>query len=197
MAEPEERERARAHLLASAETKQRMAETCLDAILQAAERITAALRAGGKLMLCGNGGSAADSQHIAAELTNRLSARFERPALPALALTTDTSFLTAHANDYGFETVFERQVAALGRAGDVLVAISTTGHSKNVVRAVQFCRQREIVTIALLGGDGGRLLGLADIAIVVPGTNTQHIQEGHITIGHIVCDLVERALFRI
>ncbi|MBM4431815.1 MAG: SIS domain-containing protein [Chloroflexi bacterium] len=189
------RERARAHLLVSAEVKRRIAETCLDEILAAAEMIAGALRAEGKVMLCGNGGSAADSQHIAAEFTNRLSADLERPALAALALTTDTSFLTANANDYGFEHVFERQVEAVGREGDVLIGISTSGNSQNVVRAVRFCRGRGIKTIGLLGGDGGQLRALVDLAIVVPSTSPQHVQEGHIAIGHIVCELVERTLF--
>ncbi|MBM4430821.1 MAG: SIS domain-containing protein [Chloroflexi bacterium] len=189
------RQRIRTHLLASAEVKRRIAETCLEEILAAAEMITAALRAGGKVMLCGNGGSAADSQHIAAEFTNRLSAELERPALAALALTTDTSFLTANANDHGFEHVFERQVEALGREGDILISISTSGNSQNVVRAVRFCRSRGVKTIGLLGGNGGQLGTLVDLAIVVPSTNTQHIQEGHITVGHILCDLVERVMF--
>ncbi|MBI3895985.1 MAG: SIS domain-containing protein [Acidobacteria bacterium] len=191
----EARERVRTHLLASAETKRRIADTCLEDILTAATIITEALRAGGKVMLCGNGGSAADSQHIAAELTSRLSAEFERPALAAVALTTDTSFLTANANDYGFGYVFERQVEALGRKDDVLVGISTSGNSENVVRAIRSCRERGIKTIGLLGGTGGQIRNLVDVAIVVPSTSTQHIQEGHIAIGHIVCDLVERAIF--
>jgi D-sedoheptulose 7-phosphate isomerase len=189
------RERARAHLLASAEVKRRIAETCLDEIVAGAEMIAQSLQAGGKVMLCGNGGSAADSQHIAAEFTNRLRAELERPALAALALTTDTSFLTSNANDYGFEHVFGRQVEALGREGDVLIGISTSGNSENVMRAVKFCRGRSIKTIGLLGGNGGQLRELVDLAIVVPSTNTQRIQEGHITVGHILCDLVERAVF--
>ena len=144
MDEPTARERARDHLTASAETKRRIAETCLDEILRAAELVAAALRSGGKVMTCGNGGSAADSQHISAEFTNRLSAEFDRPALAAMALTTDTSFLTANANDFGFGYVFERQVQALGREGDILIGISTSGNSENVVRAVRLCRERGI-----------------------------------------------------
>jgi len=115
--------------------------------------------------------------------------------LAALALTTDTSFLTSNANDYGFEHVFERQVQALGRDGDVLIGISTSGTSRNVVRAVQCCRELHIKTIGLLGGNGGEVRPLVDVAIVVPSTNTQHVQEAHITIGHIVSELVEEALF--
>ena len=189
------RERAKQHLTESAETKQAIAKECLDEILAAAQMIAQALRAGGKVMLCGNGGSAADSQHIAAEFTNRLSADFERPALSALALTTDTSFLTSNANDYGFEYVFERQVEALGRQGDVLIAISTSGKSQNVVRAVQLCQKRGIKTIGMIGVGGGTLRNLVDVVIMVPSKNTQYIQEGHISIGHIICDLVEQQLF--
>jgi D-sedoheptulose 7-phosphate isomerase len=157
--------------------------------------VTEALRTGCKVMLCGNGGSAADSQHIAAEFTNRLRPDLQRPAMAALALTTDTSFLTSNANDYGFEHVFERQVEGLGREGDVLIGISTSGNSRNVIRAVQVCRNRRIATIGLLGGSGGQLRPLVDLAVVVPSSSTQHIQEAHITIGHIVSELVEQRLF--
>jgi D-sedoheptulose 7-phosphate isomerase len=189
------RECARTHLLASAKVKRDVAAACLGEIVAAAEMMIQTLRTGGKVMLCGNGGSAADSQHIAAEFTNRLSADLPRPPLAALALTTDTSFLTANANDYGFEHVFERQVQALGRDGDVLIGISTSGTSRNVVRAVQCCRELHIKTVGLLGGNGGEVRPLVDVAIVVPSTSTQHVQEAHITIGHIVSELVEEALF--
>lgn len=187
--------RVRAHLLTSADVKRDMAHSQGDAVAAAAELVAAALRTGNKVMLCGNGGSASDAQHIAAEFTNRLRAEVQRPALPALALTTDTSFLTSHANDYGFETVFQRQIEALGRAGDVLVAISTTGNSENVIRAVQACRASAVRTVGLLGAGGGRLRSLVDLAIVVPSDLTQHIQETHIAVGHILCELVEDALF--
>jgi D-sedoheptulose 7-phosphate isomerase len=189
------RECARTHLLASAKVKRDVAAACLGEIVAAAEMMIQTLRTGGKVMLCGNGGSAADSQHIAAEFTNRLSADLPRPPLAALALTTDTSFLTANANDYGFEHVFERQVQALGRDGDVLIGISTSGTSRNVVRAVQCCRELHIKTVGLLGGNGGEVRPLVNVAIVVPSTSTQHVQEAHITIGHIVSKLVEEALF--
>jgi D-sedoheptulose 7-phosphate isomerase len=188
-------QRVRAHLLASAEVKQCLAESHLDTVLAVAEMVASTLRSGKKLMLCGNGGSAADSQHIAAEFTNRLRAEWRRPALAAVALTTDTTFLTSHANDYGFEYVFQRQIEALGRAGDVLVAISTSGNSKNVIRAVQACRSRGIKTVGLLGAKGGRLRSLVDLPLIVPSDNTQHIQEAHIALGHIIADLVEGALF--
>ena len=147
-------------------------------------------------MLCGNGGSAADSQHIAAEFTNRLRPDLQRAALPALsALTTDTSFLTSHANDFCFENVFQRQIEALGRPGDVLVAISSSGNSENVIRAARACRARGITTIGLLGRRGGHLGSLVDVPIIVPSDNTQHVQETHIALGHIIAELVERALF--
>lgn len=190
----ESRRRIRAHLLASADVKQRMADSCLNDVFAGVELIVAAFDRGGKLMLCGNGGSAADSQHIAAEFTNRLRPELERPALPALALTTDTSFLTAHANDSCFESVFERQIEALGHPGDVLVAISSSGNSENVIRAVHACRLRGIKTIGLLGRKGGQLGSLVDVPIIVPSENTQHVQETHIAVGHIIADLVESVL---
>jgi D-sedoheptulose 7-phosphate isomerase len=145
-------------------------------------------------MLCGNGGSAADCQHIAAELVSTLTQAFRRPALSAIALTTDSSFLTAYSNDYGFEGIFARQVEAHGAPGDVLIAISTSGNSRNVVLAVEKARDLGIHTVGLLG-TGGKLQELPDIVVAVPSTNTAHIQECHITLGHILCDLVERSLF--
>lgn len=148
------------------------------------------LQQGGKLLFCGNGGSAADAQHLATECMVRLES--ERCPIPALALTTDTSLLTAAGNDHGFETIFARQIAGLGRRGDVLVAISTSGNSPNVVCAVEEARRRELQTIGLLGKDGGRLKDLVHLALVVPSANTQRIQEVHITVGHIVCGALER-----
>lgn len=184
-----------AQLLEAAEVKRLMSQSCTDAILAAAQVIVRALRSGGKVMLCGNGGSAADAQHIAAELVGRLRRRSERPALAALALTTDTSCLTALANDFGFEQVFERQVQALGRPEDVLVGISTSGDSQNVVRAVNAARAVGMGTVALLGQGGRSLEGLVDVAIAVPSSNTPRTQEGHIAAGHILCELVEQMLF--
>ena len=140
-------------------------------------------------------GSAADSQHIAAEFVSVLSQTFPRPAVPSIALTTDTSMLTASANDFGFDGVFERQVEALGRAGDVLMGITTSGNSTNVLKAVARAKQAGMTTIGLSGRDGGRIREAADQCIVVPSDSTQHIQEAHIAIGHILCDLVERSLF--
>lgn len=185
---------ARDYLLASASVKQEVAERCLDSIVAAAGLIAQTFRAQGKLLLCGNGGSAADCQHMAGELVNRLTADFPRPALPAIALTTDTSVLTAFANDFGFDGVFERQVQALGRPGDVLLGISTSGSSINVVRAVTAARDVGMRTVALTG-TAGRLKELVEVAIAVPGESIQHIQEAHLTIEHLLCHLVERDLF--
>lgn len=188
------KERARAHLLGSGDVQRQVAELCLDTILRASRLIADSFKSGGKLLLCGNGGSAADAQHVAAEFVSRLTADFERPGLPAIALTTDTSFLTAYANDYGFEGVFERQVGALGNPGDVLMGISTSGSSRNVLRAMEAASAAGLATIALTGM-GGRMSELADVAIVVPSQDTQHVQEAHLAIEHVVCDLVERHLF--
>jgi D-sedoheptulose 7-phosphate isomerase len=187
-------EQIRAHLRESARVKQEIAEKQTDSILAAAEVISRALLKGGKLLLCGNGGSAADCQHMATEFVSRLTKEFVRPAIPAIALTTDTSFLTAFANDCGYEGVFARQVEALGKSGDVLLGISTSGSSANVVSAVVTARQRGLHTIALIGS-AGRLQELADIAIQAPSSVTQYIQEAHLSIEHIICHLVERKLY--
>jgi phosphoheptose isomerase len=192
--EAEQRDRARAHLLASAEVKRQVVVQCLEAILAAAQLMAETFRSGGKLLLCGNGGSAADCQHMAAELVNRLSKDFARPGLPAIALTTDTSFLTAFANDCGFDGVFARQVQAFGKGGDVLLGISTSGNSANVIRAVETAQAASLRTVVLTGS-GGRLAGMAQVAIAVPSTHTQYIQEAHLAIEHVLCDLVERSLF--
>lgn len=191
---PDRLERVRRYLHASAEVKLEAAWECGEAILAASAMITRAFRSGGKLLLCGNGGSAADCQHVAAEFVSRLRKEFERPALPAMALTTDTSFLTAFANDCGYDGVFERQVEAFGRPGDVLVGISTSGGSANVLRAVEGARAAGLGTIVLTGR-GGPLGRMADVAIRVPSGDTQHIQETHLAIEHLICTLVEQELF--
>jgi D-sedoheptulose 7-phosphate isomerase len=178
----------------SAEVTEAMSARAAD-IARAAAIITESFRGGGKLLLCGNGGSAADCQHVAAEFVNRLNKDRERRALPALALTTDTSCLTAYANDYGFEGVYARQVEAFGTAGDVLLAISTSGSSPNVLAAVDAARARGIAVVALLG-ETGRLAGAADVAIKVPSRSTELIQQVHLAVEHLLCELVERALFR-
>jgi len=155
--------------------------------------ISDTLNRGNKLLVMGNGGSAADSQHFVAEIVGRF--KMERRALPAVALSTDTSILTAIGNDYGFDAVFSRQVEALAAPGDAVVGISTSGHSPNVLKALDIAKARGCRTIGLLGKDGGSIKGACDLALVVPSDDTPRIQEGHITIIHIVCDLVEKSLF--
>ena len=165
---------------------------CQANIAEAAECCIAALKRGNTIFLCGNGGSAADAQHIAAELVGRFIA--DRRSLPGIALTTDTSALTAIANDYGYEHIFARQLEGLAKAGDVLIGISTSGNSPNVKHACDTAREREVTTIALSGRSGGELLAAADISVVVPSQETARIQECHILIGHILCDLIETKL---
>lgn len=154
--------------------------------------IIAALKKGGKVVFFGNGGSAADAMHLAGELVGHL--KLERPAIPAIALTANTSIITAIANDDGYETVFSRQVEALVNKNDVVIAISTSGNSPNVIRAVTAAKAKGARTIGLTGGSGGKLAGVVDLALVVPSNDTQRIQEAHITIGHIICELVERMM---
>lgn len=185
---------ARGHTLKSIEVQQQVTQVCLGSIVLAADVITRSIRRGGKLLLCGNGGSAADCQHLAGEFINCLSKDFKREGLPAIALTTDTSVLTSIANDSDYQWIFERQVRSLGRPNDVLLGISTSGSSRNVVQAVQVANQLGMSTIALTGM--GSLLGeLAEVAIQVPHDDTQHIQEAHLVIEHILCRLVELQLF--
>jgi D-sedoheptulose 7-phosphate isomerase len=179
----------------SSETKLKMKDACIDQTLEAVGVIINAYKNKNKLLLCGNGGSAADCQHIATEFMIRLNHKINRPALCAIALTTDTSNLTAGGNDIGFENVFARNVQGLGNKGDVLIAISTSGNSLNVIKAVDMAHEQELVVIGLLGGTGGKLKGLVDIPIVIPSLNTQRIQEGHITLAHIICELVELDLY--
>lgn len=160
---------------------------------QAAVLIADVLESGNKLLVMGNGGSAGDSQHFAAEIVGRF--KMERRGLPAIALTTDTSILTAVANDYGFEQIFSRQVEALADPGDVVVGISTSGNSPNVLKGLELARSIGCRTIGLLGRDGGAIKGTVDLDITIPGDDTARIQEGHITVIHIICDLIERRLF--
>ena len=182
-------------LTESAETKISIQRECMNEILSAVEILFNTYKNGHKLLLCGNGGSAADCQHIATELMVRLNHKIKRPALAAIALTTDTSNLTAGGNDIGFENVFARNVQGLGNEGDVLLAISTSGNSANVVKAVETAKSKKIKTIGFLGGLGGKLKDMVDLPIVIPSYNTQRIQEGHITIAHIVCELTEMELY--
>jgi D-sedoheptulose 7-phosphate isomerase len=163
-------------------------------LILCAERISQAFTADRKLMICGNGGSAADAQHIAAEFVNRFM--LERPPLPAIALTTDSSVITSIGNDYSFEDVFSKQVKAIGLEGDVLLVITTSGNSANVISAVKAARGLGIYTVTFTGGDGGRVRSLADMALVVKSNTTARIQEAHSLAGHIICQLVDYLLFQ-
>ena len=182
------------HLERSAAVKAKAAEECADAAAEAASMIAASLADGGTLMLCGNGGSAGDAQHIAAEFVATLDHARPRPGLRALALTTDTSFLTAYSNDFGYQDIFARQVETLGRSGDVLIGISTSGNSGNVVAAMEKAKSMGIKTIALTGASGGKLKAVADLTIAVPADQTALIQETHIALGHAITASVETAL---
>ena len=165
----------------------------LDAVKKAAGLCIAAVRKGNKILLAGNGGSAADAQHIAGELVNRFM--IDRPALAAISLSTDTSILTSIANDTEFTNVFSRQVEAIGREGDVLLVISTSGNSKNIVNAINAAKEKSIKVIGFLGGIGGLIKDMTDVNVLIPSDNIQRIQEGHITAAHIICELIERDLY--
>jgi D-sedoheptulose 7-phosphate isomerase len=163
-------------------------------VFRAIDLCESSLRGGGKLFFCGNGGSAADAQHLATELLVRLRSRVERPSWPAIALTLDPAALTAGGNDYGFEDVFSRPLSGLGRQGDVLFGISTSGRSANVIKALQVARGMGICTIGFFGGDGGRAAPLCDVALIVPSDETARVQEAHITLGHAILELLEDRL---
>lgn len=165
----------------------------LNLIESSAEIVTKAYQNGFKTLLAGNGGSAADAQHIAGEFVSRFY--FDRPGIPSIALTTDTSIITAIGNDYGFDKLFERQVQAQGQKGDVFIGITTSGNSENIIRALAACHDKEIKTIVLTGKTGGKVSDLCDICIKVPSVETPRIQEAHILIGHIICCIVEDNLF--
>ncbi|MBI3725492.1 SIS domain-containing protein [bacterium] len=182
----------RSRLQESARTLTKLLETEMASIVAAGRLLADAIKGGRKVLFCGNGGSAADCQHIATELVVRLTPVFVRPALAAVALTTDSSLLTACANDFGFEHVFERQVEALGQKGDALVAITTSGKSRNVVLALEKARSLSLGTVLLSAGTGGDCARLADVRVLVPHTETGHIQECHIAIGHVLAELIER-----
>ncbi|HMG36894.1 MAG TPA: D-sedoheptulose 7-phosphate isomerase [Blastocatellia bacterium] len=177
----------------SVAVKQQFFKDNAELVAEAASLLISAIRSNGKILVFGNGGSAADAQHIAAELVNRLN--YDRPPIAALALTTDTSILTSVANDSSFDELFERQLRALGRAGDLALAISTSGNSPNVLRAAFAAREIGMPVVALAGRDGGELAALADVALVVRAQSTQRIQETHITIAHILCELIESELY--
>lgn len=175
--------------------KEKMLSKCSKAIEQASNAMYQAVKKGKKILWCGNGGSAADSQHMAAELMGGLVSH-DRAPIPSIALTTDTSFLTAWTNDTGYDTVFSRQIEGLGHEGDVLLAISTSGNSKNVINAVIAAKEKKIISIALTGESGGKLALLSDIDICIPSSNTQIVQEGHLLAEHILCELLEKNLMK-
>ena len=179
----------------SYETKQKIYENeaLLDAVVDVAQKCVALYRTDKKTILAGNGGSAADAQHIAAELVGRYG--FDRPSIPSLALTTDTSNLTAIGNDYGYDQVFSRQLEGMGQEGDIFIGISTSGNSVNILKAFESAKKKNIMTVALTGRDGGKMAAMADIVLVVPSNSTPRIQESHILIGHILCDIIEKEIF--
>ncbi len=179
----------------SIQAKQRLLEdsSVMDTILEATNAVIEAYKRGNKTLIAGNGGSAADAQHIAAEFVSRFA--FDRPGIPSIALTTDSSILTAVGNDYGFDRVFARQIEANGVEGDIFIAISTSGNSTNILEAINSAKSKHITTIGLTGGDGGKMADICDITIKVPSYSTPRIQESHIMIGHIICAIVEEELF--
>jgi D-sedoheptulose 7-phosphate isomerase len=178
----------------SSEVKARFIRNHADLLIQVVKVLVAAFKGGHKVLLFGNGGSAADAQHLAAEFVNRFL--IERPPLPAIALTTDTSILTSISNDYGYADTFAKQVKALGKEGDVAVGISTSGTAANVVKAIKVAKDMGMKTVGLTGGDGGDLAKIVDFALVVDSSATPRIQETHITIGHVLCEMVDRMLFQ-
>ena len=179
----------------SYETKQAIYqnEDLLDKIEELSKKCVQLYKGSNKTILAGNGGSAADAQHIAAELVGRYG--FDRPSLPSLAITTDTSNLTAIGNDYGYDKVFSRQLEGMGQSGDIFIGISTSGNSLNIINAFHSAKEKGIMTVALVGKDGGEMAKMADLSIVVPSDSTPRIQESHILIGHILCDIIEKELF--
>ncbi|MCK9594686.1 MAG: D-sedoheptulose 7-phosphate isomerase [Candidatus Omnitrophica bacterium] len=186
------RDRIKDLLLESIQVKEDLLRTRIDNIINIANLIIESLKKNGKVILFGNGGSASDSQHIAAELVGRF--KKDRTALAAIALTTNTSILTSLANDYGYEIIFSRQIEALGQKNDIAIGISTSGKAKNVAAGIKQAKKMGIKTVALTGGDGGELIKLADVSLMVPSSVTARVQEAHITIGHIVCEMAEQAL---
>ncbi len=180
---------------ASIDTKQNILndEALMQTIASVGRECVELYRNGKKTLLAGNGGSAADAQHIAAELVGRYG--FDRPSIPSLALTTDTSNLTAIGNDYGYDKVFSRQMEGMGAEGDLFIGISTSGNSVNIINAITAAKEKGVKTVALVGRDGGKMAKLADYAIIIPSNDTPRIQESHILVGHMICDIIEKELF--
>ncbi len=189
------KENIKNQILESAKIKNEMVKNGVESIEKAAELLISSINAGGKILWCGNGGSAADAQHLATELMGGMSDH-DRMPIPSIALTTDSSFITAWSNDTDFDSIFSRQVQGLGEKGDVLVGISTSGNSENVINALKQAKYKNLKTIAFAGKTGGSLDGIADITIKVPSDNTQRIQESHIMIGQILCSLIELSILK-
>lgn len=181
------------HAAAGITARKTFFDTKAELVVEIARTMAVSLASGGKVMFCGNGGSAADSQHLAAEFTNRF--KLERPPLPGLALTTDTSALTAIGNDYSFDEVFSKQLQALGRPGDILVGLSTSGTSSNVIRAMREAKRNDIITVGMSGQSGGEMTPVSDFLVTVPSDDTPVIQEIHIAAAHMMCHLVDHFLF--
>ena len=189
------KENIKNQILESAKIKNEMVKNGVESIEKAAELLIGSINAGGKILWCGNGGSAADAQHLATELMGGMSDH-DRMPIPSIALTTDSSFITAWSNDTDFDSIFSRQVQGLGEEGDVLIGISTSGNSENVINALKQAKYKNLKTIAFAGKTGGSLDGIADITIKVPSDNTQRIQESHIMIGQILCSLIELSILK-
>ena len=177
----------------SIDVKTKILQNCVNDIESASEMLIKAVKEGNKILWCGNGGSAADAQHMAAELMGGLRSH-DRPAIASLALTTDTSFITAWSNDTDYETIFSRQIEAIGNKGDVLIAISTSGNSKNIIRAIETAKEKRIRVIVLTGKSGGNMANSGNINICIPSNDTQRIQEGHLMVEHILCESVESSI---
>ena len=184
------RKKIEEQILESINVKEAIINNCMEEIIAASEMMIDSIKNGGKILWCGNGGSAADAQHLATELMGGMTSH-ERKPIPSLALTTDTSFITAWSNDTDFESIFSRQIQGLGNENDVLVAISTSGNSSNIIAAIKQAKYKGLKTISFTGKTGGKLNGLSDVTIYIPSENTQRIQEGHIMIGQIICGLLE------
>ncbi|GAB5466342.1 MAG: D-sedoheptulose 7-phosphate isomerase [Candidatus Kapaibacteriales bacterium] len=190
-------ETLQSHLRSSIETKKKLLQdnSSRRTVIKIGSLLAEKVKTGGKILLCGNGGSAADAQHLAAELVIRLRSEYERPGIPAMALTVDPSIMTAGGNDIGYENIFARCVQAYGNSNDVLIGISTSGNSENVLRAIKEAKSKGIASVGLLGKDGGKILPECDMVYVVDSEVTAHIQEVHITVGHVLCQMIEEIVY--
>lgn len=179
----------------SSDVKLKVLNSCYDDIMKIGDVFVQCIKRGNKLLLCGNGGSAADCQHLATEFMIRLSHDVKRPAIGAIALTTDSSNITAGGNDIGFDNIFARNIEGIGNKGDILIGISTSGNSENIIRAIKKAKEKGMITIGLLGKTGGKMKNECDYSICIPSENVQRIQESHITVGHILCEITEREIY--